>query len=1382
MTEGPQRERSNGVFAHRVSKSARPWLPPIVAATLALGSLLSLQGLQAAEWTIPVHEVDGSFVRNWLVLGPFPSKTIEPDFLANLGGEANIRPTEGDQVRTPEGASLTWTRLDSPLDQLHIESVLGHQDWSVAYLYCELETGQAFDSLVRMQRDLSACWINGVKLEDDLSSVKRWGNVPRFRVAKLRPGKNRCLLKVQANLNEWTTGFQPLPARSAGLDLHVSSAAGEHASDASVEFYEGGRQTWSVRTDTQGYAAVSLFPLAASYDVRITWKQEAQWLENVTIAPGERRRVEVPLEPAVSISGFVLSMDRTPQAAVVVQAIHLGHSEAAANSTSNGGAGGLLGTEAIDSKIPLVDRLSKMLIENPMQLGISAVPSRLPLPAFSDTEISQTDGSFNFIGLKPGRYQLRVHTGSGYVDPQTAELRPSKTPIVVSHNGTEDGIEFHIPHAQKGAYRTIVATRGVTKMFHQSVNRSADGMLWIGTRDGTVTGYDGSNFVRTIKAPARDVRMITTDSAGRNWVATNSGIGWFRDYRSEELEVRDEFVGKNVWGIAASDQGAPLFGTRNGLLSYENNSFVSVGIPEGLPCNSVYSLLEDVNGVVWMGTPAGLVRKDGENISLALSFGGFHSRGITHLHQASDGAIWFSITARERVGGAFRFDGETIQRLGAEDGLPSSAVYDIEETSDGILWFGTHAGLSRFDGQTIVNYVLKDEEGMTGVSDIFVDSDNTLWLATGRSVTRFSPSEIINFDKRDGLRNNGNQTAAVLKLEPDTKGGFWAGCEWGGLVRMSGGREPQLTASYLPEQYIRFLKLSEDGDLWITTTSGIQRFRDGVVTQILQRNWILALAVDAHGGLWFGNGWYQGGVSHYDPRSDRETVFNRSNGLPHDEVWSLATAPDGKVLVGTSAGLRAIDPATLAIERMSDDLPDTSFLDIRLDTDGAWWLAGSGGVHRLKDSEVTSYTPANGFPEGASWCSAETSDGVLWIGTANYGLLGYDGHAITMLDARDGLCGNKVFTIAKEENDALWLGFQDGGLTRYQRGSSRPTAQLVRAKIGNQSVTDISNLPSVKTGDRLTIEYGAIDLKTLPEKQQFHYRLSNDIGTTIASGVTKDRRFEWVPSQGGSYEFELQAIDRDLNYSDPVKLSFEASVPWHSNPWVVVPSVAALFALVLWAGLSTRLYLIRRREATRAEERARIARDLHDQMGAGLTHVAMLSDLLRERSDRSASTYSLTETLTESTRELTRTVGQVVWSADPTQDTLQCFVSYVHSYAERYFAEHPIEMRADLPIELPEQALNATFRHEVFMVIKEALNNAVKHSEAEEVRMTIKVIGDRLEIVIENDGPGFDPESIGNEGRGIANMRERIARLKGVFELESSPEKGTKISMRVPLQ
>ncbi len=587
--------------------------------------------------------------------------------------------------------------------------------------------------------------------------------------------------------------------------------------------------------------------------------------------------------------------------------------------------------------------------------------------------------------------------------------------------------------------------------------------------------------------------------------------------------------------------------------------------------------------------------------------------------------------------------------------------------------------------------------------------------------------------------------------------------------------------SLSPQSYVRHIHRAADGVLYLGTSSGIFKQAHGQVLQVLERNWVLAFCRDQEGNLWYGHGWNGGGLSRYNPRTGEETVFAIPQGLPDDQVWALAPDSDGGIWVGTGAGLARYRGGQIEDFRQRLGVPTGTVFNLRRDADDVLWIGSRLGLHRLKGSERVSITATNGLPDQHVWCSARTSDGKIWIGTDHNGLVGYDGQAMTVLDKRDGMQGNSVFTVVTNADGSLWVGFIDGGLTRYQPAKSLPSVRLVEVRLAGQTLTNYSNLPRLEIGNQVAVQYQEIDLKTHPDKRQFWYRVAGPSGETLYAAVTKDRRFEWTPRKAGAFTFEVQAIDRDLNYSPPARFSFRARVPWYANAWILAPAGGAFGGLVIWSFIARALYLRKSRETALLRERARIARDLHDHLGSGLTHLALLGDFVQQQNDQTDSARALATRLSESAHDLTRMMGEVIWTTDPAKDTLRSFVSFVSSYAERFFAHSPIRLRLNFPAEVPEVMLPAGLRHSLFMVAKEALNNVAKHAQASEVRIKLELGGHELRLSVEDDGQGFVKTQAAAERNGLANMEKRLRELGGELQIESAVGQGTRVNARLPL-
>jgi signal transduction histidine kinase/ligand-binding sensor domain-containing protein/DNA-binding response OmpR family regulator/HPt (histidine-containing phosphotransfer) domain-containing protein len=1176
---------------------------PLVLRTLAL--MFVMLGLQisgrAADNSAPAHNVDGTFVTEWLVLGPFPSEDMNTDYLAEAGGESNVRPQEGEVITTRDGTRLAWTRLRSEQDFVNLEKAFGIRERAVAYAYCELNSDQSSQGEVRFwPSNLAAVLVNGKEVFRTRSTIAALGiSSQPVRPIQLNAGRNACLLKLNQAREEWQFIFQTVPPGRGLVEIHVTGSERRDLAGALVQFYAGGKEAARMKTDEAGKAEVCLYPLAAAYDVRVTAGVMGTGLFDISLRPGERRKMEMTLSNAVCISGQVLAMDGSPQTAIVVQAIHVSEPPSPGraalprrsdittelNFSSAGGKptpaplpGGDLAADA-QNEAPLLEGARGGFSEPPN----THVQSLLPMPEFSETVLTDNDGRFRFVNLRSGQYRLRCHGPDGFVSPSSGPgpEAPASMAIAVEAGRIHEGIKFVFPEARKGVWKQHPITIGLAPQIVRSIHQTPEGILWMGVGYSGLWAYDGVEF-KTLSAPGDPrarVNVIAGAADGSLWLGAENGISRHIGGRTQTISFTETLPRKIVMAIQTDPDGTAWFGTDSGLGKYDSQKFVTFTVKQGLPSNTIWSLLRARDGMVWMGTENGAVRFDGQSFTVVQPVKEFAFRRVNKVHEARDGSMWLGTPQ-----GAFRYDGKGFFRLGVENGLLSNEIADIAETSDGALWFATPSGISKFDGTTVLNYTDKDGLIDADVRDIYVDSADILWCGTVSGMSRFDPEGLIQFTKRDGILHLNGKTGAVFAIEPDADKGFWIGTEWSGVFRTD-GKKLQSVPSSPQHLYVRKIHRTADGAFWFGTNEGLFKYEGGQLVKVLDRSWVLALSSDDQGHLWFGRGWNGGGAFRYDPKTGEILVIAKAQGLPDDSVWSVERSTDGGIWVGTGVGLARYGGGKIEDFREKLGMATGQVFNLRRDADDTLWVGTSVGLYQLKGSELVSITATNGLPEEHILCSARTRDGVIWMGTENYGLLGYDGKAVTMIDARDGLVGPYISALTADADSSLWIGTLHGGLARYRRNHQPPSVRLRGVQVDDQTFTDFSNLPGIEAGRRVSVQYQEIDLKTHPEKRQFWYRVATASGRTIFAAVTRDRLFAWTPRKGGAYSFEVQAIDRDLNYSPPARLAFRVTVPWFANAWILVPAGGGVFSLMLVSLFAGWRYWFQRREAERLRKR-----------------------------------------------------------------------------------------------------------------------------------------------------------------------------------------------------
>jgi signal transduction histidine kinase len=248
-------------------------------------------------------------------------------------------------------------------------------------------------------------------------------------------------------------------------------------------------------------------------------------------------------------------------------------------------------------------------------------------------------------------------------------------------------------------------------------------------------------------------------------------------------------------------------------------------------------------------------------------------------------------------------------------------------------------------------------------------------------------------------------------------------------------------------------------------------------------------------------------------------------------------------------------------------------------------------------------------------------------------------------------------------------------------------------------------------------------------------------------------------------------------------------VQWHSEG-VVMVLVALLAGGTLWyfyiCKFRQELERVRQRQALE-QERARIARDLHDDLGPALTQIKLLGELIERDAGQPASTARHARQISQNSRQLAQHMDELVWVANPQKDHLANLVSYLTALAEGLLETSSIRCRFDFPDEIPEVPLSGHLRHCLFLALKEALNNAVRHAQATEVNVRLRLTPRDLVFSVADNGQGFNPQLVTlnsqpvHGGNGLANMQARLSEVGGTCQVESRPGAGTKVELHVKL-
>jgi signal transduction histidine kinase len=304
----------------------------------------------------------------------------------------------------------------------------------------------------------------------------------------------------------------------------------------------------------------------------------------------------------------------------------------------------------------------------------------------------------------------------------------------------------------------------------------------------------------------------------------------------------------------------------------------------------------------------------------------------------------------------------------------------------------------------------------------------------------------------------------------------------------------------------------------------------------------------------------------------------------------------------------------------------------------------------------------------------------------------------------------------------------------------------------------------------IDIHYTALSFQA-PRKNRFKYLLEGVDSDWVDAGARRSVSYSSVSP--GKHLFRVVACNNDGVWNDTGATLSLLFVPHYWQTWWFKPLLGVAAALVLTLLYRSRVTRLRGIERLRIQ----IASNLHDDVGARLTKVAMVTELVDRETQEGHPTKPHIRNIFSTIREITQAMDEIVWTINPKNDTLDNLANYIFQYAQDYFQDTGVSCRLDVPAQLPDRPLSTEVRHNLFMAVKEALNNALKHAGASEVRIGLSVTDGQMTITITDNGRGFLIDRAFSKGNGLENMKQRLAQIGGRLVLETTPGTGTRIRL-----
>ncbi|MEI7898986.1 MAG: two-component regulator propeller domain-containing protein [bacterium] len=758
----------------------------------------------------------------------------------------------------------------------------------------------------------------------------------------------------------------------------------------------------------------------------------------------------------------------------------------------------------------------------------------------------------------------------------------------------------------------------------------------------------------------------------------------------------------------------------------------------------------------------------------------------TALHEDRQGSLWLG--TREK--GLYRFDRTGVATVV----LAQQTILNITEDREGNLWVGSRGGgLSQVKPR--VAELLAPGTGVPfgGVRSVCQDTAGQLWAVIwpNGEVMRGAGQDWSSLTVRDGWSVHNAKC-----VEADPKGGVWIGTEYAGLHRWQDGvvTDHFGITNGLGTDMVSALRVTGSGAVWIGTCAVEERPQ---VLQCLEdrkfqtfslpsgSGLVVVLATDAAGDCW-------AATSRGRLLRVRKGVLTdetaQTLGAP-TEIRCLLGTPDGSLWVGTGGqGLGRLKDGRFSRCRMAQGLRDDYISNMLPDGLGRLWFAGNRGIFSAREKDLIDlmdgrsarvWTAAYGRNEGMLRLQASYDS---WPGAVR----GADGRLFFAMQSGLAVVYAAQVKADQEPPPVLIEQVKVNGKTVAAYGAAggpAGTEAAAPAELGRDGV----HLRLAPGRRQVEFAFTALGFN-MPEALGFRYRLQGFDTEWNEAGTRRSATYSQLPP--GHYRFEVTACSSDgLWNKTGAALELTAEPFWWETSWFFLASLtgfAACVGGVTWAAVRLRnRRRIEKMERLHAldQERSRIARDIHDELGSYLTRIAWLSELAGTDKELPDQVEIHSGKIGGYARQMVRSLDEIVWAVNPRNDTLQSLAQYLTYMAHEYLSPTSVNCRLDIQPDLPEVSLSSATRRDLLLIAKEALHNILKHAAAGEARIGLSVTDGVLTLAVEDNGRGFDPAVplSGRAGHGLENLRQRIVNLGGGFRCDSAPGQGTRLTFTLKL-
>jgi ligand-binding sensor domain-containing protein/signal transduction histidine kinase len=949
----------------------------------------------------------------------------------------------------------------------------------------------------------------------------------------------------------------------------------------------------------------------------------------------------------------------------------------------------------------------------------------------------------------------------------------------------------------------------------------------------SLTGYTRHLWQAPDGLPEQTVQAFAQTADGYLWIGTTGGLLRFdgAHFTLFDRQNTPALKENSVFCLMVSRDGALWIGTEGGgLVRYARGEFRSWTTRDGLSNDFVRALVEDADGTIWAGTDNGLLRLNGTSFERVDGIRGIPAIAVHAIFQDREGHLW--------VGGSklLRLTGRNVNEYTLRGEASQNRVKSIVQTRDGAIWVGTVSGLNRMlPGQNSFERV----NGVRGTVRVLRQTpDDVLWIGTiGQGAFQYSAGSLTQITAPAMLPSN-----TVLNFFEDGERNFWIGTQTG-MLRLTRAQVSIVPLPQAKDSDFGTIYEDRDGSFWIGSTLLFQMKNGSITPQVLpgmRGIHVRNLYRDRSGALWVGTD----GAGVFRIREGRTTRWTSRDGLSNNFVRAMTQDRDGSMWVATDEGLNHIlgKGASMRIVsyQMRDGLSYFSTRAILEDHQGELWIGTDRGLSHMRGGAFVSDEATAALGQMKIWAIHEDADRGLWFGTRDNGLFRFRDGRMAHFTAADGLAGNAIYQIVEDGGGHFWMSGPNGisllnrheldahaelpsrhfALTFYPisemaanteiYGGTQPSGCIsaqgevwfpsnrgpililpvqrpslpapplrIQAVLADGLAAPMAEPVVLQPGNsRLEFAFAPIQLRS-QDGLRFRYRLDGfDRDWSKASAA---RTADYTNLPPDKYRFRVQVFE----IGNPNAIS-EASIEIVQHPhfyrtWWFISACFLLAALLIFGVYKYRVRQVQQRFEAVLEERNRLGREMHDTVIQGCTGVSALLEAVSMGTSNEDAGNGLMDFARLQLRTTIDEARDAVWNLrQPDTETSELGEKF-ESMAGQASAEFNLPVACS--ITGTPCAVGHPLAHDLLMVAREAVYNAVLHGNPAHVEVTLTFSRRELTLCVSDDGCGFDVRQIENQnGRhfGLKGMQERIERSHGKFRLTSAVGKGVRIEARLP--